>query len=206
VSSAAKDGIFASGSSKLEMVLARITSCKGKGINSASSELNISTCTFTKNKDDAVFVASGKITINSCKITQNSRRGIVVKKASVTANANKVYKNGSAELYFASGAKGKFRLNTIGGGGISVAKSSNINFIKSTYRISEGTLTIKKKSYKYTGKAICPKVTVKFGGKKLSEDDYKVTYTNNKKRGTATVKITGKGEYKGTLTANFTIK
>ena len=36
--------------------------------------------------------------------------------------------------------------------------------------------------------------------------DYTVKYTNNVEKGTATVTITGTGNYKGTLTKTFTIR
>lgn len=56
-----------------------------------------------------------------------------------------------------------------------------------------------------TGKKIIPSVTVKVGSKTLSKDDYDVTVTNNVKPGTATVKITGKRDYTGTITKTFKI-
>ncbi len=59
----------------------------------------------------------------------------------------------------------------------------------------------------HTGKAITPKITLKDGSKTLKEGtDYTLSYENNVKVGTATVKITGKGAYSGTLRATFTIK
>ena len=58
----------------------------------------------------------------------------------------------------------------------------------------------------YTGKVLKPTVVVKDGQKKLvNGTDYTVTYKNNKNIGTATVTITGKGEYKGTKTLKFKI-
>ena len=58
----------------------------------------------------------------------------------------------------------------------------------------------------YTGSAITPSVTVKDGSKTLVKDtDYIVSYSNNVNAGTATVTITGKGNYTGTRTLNFTI-
>lgn len=68
-------------------------------------------------------------------------------------------------------------------------------------------LTVSKVSDKtYTGKAIKPAVTVKDGTKKLVKGkDYTVTYANNKKVGTATITITGKGNYTGTKTITFRI-
>ena len=58
----------------------------------------------------------------------------------------------------------------------------------------------------YTGKAIKPAVTVTLSGKTLKKGtDYTVAYRNNTKVGTATVTITGKGDYTGTVTASFRI-
>ena len=56
----------------------------------------------------------------------------------------------------------------------------------------------------YTGAALEPPVTVKDGEKALVEGtDYTVTYADNTAAGTATVTITGMGNYTGTLTATF---
>ena len=58
----------------------------------------------------------------------------------------------------------------------------------------------------YTGSALTPKVVVKEGSKVLTKNvDYTVSYSNNIKVGTASVKITGKGSYKGSYTVNFKI-
>ena len=60
--------------------------------------------------------------------------------------------------------------------------------------------------YTYTGSSLKPKPTVTLGNKKLTADsDYEVTYSKNKNVGTATVKITGIGNYYGTITRNFQI-
>ncbi len=59
---------------------------------------------------------------------------------------------------------------------------------------------------KYTGSVIEPKITLKNGKETLKEGvDYTVTYSNNVEVGTATVTITGIGEYTGTRTATFKI-
>ena len=58
----------------------------------------------------------------------------------------------------------------------------------------------------FTGKAITQNVTVKVGGTVLKNGtDYTVSYSNNKKVGKATVKITGKGKYGGVITKTFKI-
>lgn len=80
-----------------------------------------------------------------------------------------------------------------------------------------GTLTINAKSISgvtidaiadqtYTGSAITPAVTVKDGTAALVKDtDYTVEYKNNTNAGTATVTVTGKGNYSGTKEVTFKI-
>ena len=58
----------------------------------------------------------------------------------------------------------------------------------------------------YTGSAITPTVTVMDGETTLTlNTDYTVAYSNNVETGSATVTVTGTGNYSGTATANFTI-
>ena len=86
---------------------------------------------------------------------------------------------------------------------ITYAKKNYINY---SCDISEATVTGISKSYTYTGSAITPKPTLSIGKQKLSADnDYDVTYKNNKKAGTATVTIKGIGYFRGTLTVTFQI-
>ncbi len=59
---------------------------------------------------------------------------------------------------------------------------------------------------KYTGSPLTPTVTLKDGSVTLtSGTDYTVSYSNNVNVGTATVTITGQGNYTGIKTATFTI-
>ena len=58
----------------------------------------------------------------------------------------------------------------------------------------------------YTGSAIKPSPTVTWDGEKLVKGtDYELSYENNKKVGTATITITGLGNYAGTKTVTFKI-
>ena len=77
----------------------------------------------------------------------------------------------------------------------------------SKQNIQSATITLSKSTYVYDGKVKKPSVTVKLGSKTLKNGtDYTVSYSNNVKVGTATVKITGKGDYTGSVTKNFSIK
>ena len=58
----------------------------------------------------------------------------------------------------------------------------------------------------YTGKEIKPVPKLTYNGKTLKRgSDFSLSYTDNIKTGTAKVKITGKGSYKGTRTVSFHI-
>ena len=66
--------------------------------------------------------------------------------------------------------------------------------------------TNKVKGYTYTGKKLCPKPTVKYGSKTLKRGtDYTLSFKNNLNVGTATIVITGKGNYAGTKKITFKI-
>ena len=58
----------------------------------------------------------------------------------------------------------------------------------------------------YTGKEFKPKPVMAYNGKRLQAGkDYKLTYANNRKVGTAIVTITGKGNFTGRRVLNFDI-
>ena len=61
-------------------------------------------------------------------------------------------------------------------------------------------------SYEYTGEPVRPTVTVKFGARTLRRGvDYAVDYADNTEEGTATVTVTGEGNYEGVATTTFDI-
>lgn len=115
------------------------------------------------------------------------------------------------------------------GEGYSVVYQNNLNAGEATVIITgrgnfTGTLTKKFKITRvnlssaaleyttkvYTGKAFKPqaKVRAKVNGKTAVlaiSSDYSLSYKNNVNAGTATVTIKGKGNFKGTLTKNFSI-
>ncbi|MCI9005829.1 MAG: leucine-rich repeat protein [Lachnospiraceae bacterium] len=62
-------------------------------------------------------------------------------------------------------------------------------------------------SRRYNGAPIEPSVALKRGNSALSRgNDYRVEYKNNIQIGTATITITGRGNYTGTIQANFEIE
>lgn len=81
-----------------------------------------------------------------------------------------------------------------------------------TFRINPASLSgasveLAQASYTYDGTAKKPGVTVKLGGKTLTEGaDYAVSYSANVAVGTAKATVTGKGNYTGTCSKSFTIE
>ena len=85
-----------------------------------------------------------------------------------------------------------------------IDKNAKVKTVKTS--LSNATVKLSKVAYTYDGKTKKPAVTVKLNGKKLKNGkDYTLTYKNNKKVGTASVVITGKGGYKGKITKKFKI-
>ncbi len=73
--------------------------------------------------------------------------------------------------------------------------------------ISNCLISLSSSSYIYDGVAKKPTITVKNGNSTLSEEtDYTVMYSNNTNAGTASVTVTGIGNYTGAATKEFTIE
>ena len=72
--------------------------------------------------------------------------------------------------------------------------------------ISDSDVSLSQVSYTYDGTEKKPEVTVKCDGVVLTKDtDYTVAYADNVNVGTAKATVTGIGNYKGTVTKEFTI-
>jgi len=79
-------------------------------------------------------------------------------------------------------------------------------FIRTPTIISTCSVTLSATTYTYNGSAKVPTVTVKDGTTTLTNGtDYTVSYSDNTNAGTATVTISGIGNYSGLLSKNFTI-
>lgn len=103
----------------------------------------------------------------------------------------------------AVGVKGrKHRSCTVCG---AVVESADIPAL-SPKSISSATVSLSIAAYSFDGKVKTPSVTVKLGSTALRNGiDYVVSSRNNKNVGKATVVITGKGLYAGTITRTFVI-
>ena len=135
--------------------------------------------TFEKAKSNGICVWNkSTATIQNNKIKNNKMYGIRTQGSTVTLKKNSFSKNKKGLYDTYKDAK-----------------------VKSSDDIRAYYINIKK-SYKYKGKAVKPKITIKG----LSKKYYKVSYKNNKKPGTATVIIKGKGKVKQTLKIKYKIK
>ncbi|MCD7882271.1 MAG: CAP domain-containing protein, partial [Lachnospiraceae bacterium] len=130
------------------------------------------------------------------------------KEASVTVTDGAVLANGTDySLSYSDNINAGTATVTITGIGNytgSVAKSFTID----PANISDSTVTVASGEYVYNGTAQEPLVTVTKDSVLLTEGtDYTdISYSNNVNAGTATVTVTGKGNYTGTATGEFTIE
>lgn len=73
-------------------------------------------------------------------------------------------------------------------------------------RLKEEFVSIVGNTYVYSGDEVIPKTVVKNGKTKLTLNvDYKLAYKDNTNAGTATVIVTGMGDYTGTVSQTFAI-
>ena len=139
--------------------------------------------------------------------------GVVTKAATTTSTGTKTYtcktcgakktetipKLASSSSSSSSGTVGDASSTTITG---SSSSSTNKKItVTSLVKGKNYTLSISEIKYTYTGKALKPKVTVKYKNKKVNSKYYTVKYSSNKNPGTATITVTGKGSYKSKIPA-----
>ena len=77
--------------------------------------------------------------------------------------------------------------------------------VQDTVKMPNCSISMPNK-YTYKGKAVVPKVKITYKGKELVKDkDYTISCKSNTKIGTASVTITGKGNYTGTVKKTYQI-
>ncbi len=146
---------------------------------SNGSSFTIEKNTFEKAKSNGICIWNGSTAIiKNNKLKNNKLYGIRTQGSTITLKKNSFSKNKKGVYDTYKDAK-----------------------IKSSDDIRAYYIDIKK-SYKYKGKAVKPKIKIK----NLNKKYYKVSYKNNKKPGTATVIIKGKGKVKQTLKIKYKIK
>ena len=166
-------------------------------------------CTICKKVlETAEIPALSRISISKASVTLSTSTYAYdgkAKKPGVTVKLNgKTLKNGTDyTVSYSNNTKVGTAKVTITGKGNYTGSVSKTFSIKNNFKKA----TVSGISTKaFTGKNITQSITVKYNGKTLKKGtDYTVSYSNNKKIGTATVKIAGKGSYTGTVTKTFKI-
>ena len=166
-------------------------------------------CTVCKKVlETAEIPALSRISISKASVTLSTSTYAYdgkAKKPGVTVKLNgKTLKNGTDyTVFYSNNTKVGTAKVTITGKGNYTGSVSKTFKIKNNFKKA----TVSGISTKaFTGKNITQSITVKYNGKTLKNGtDYTVSYSNNKKIGTATVKIAGKGSYTGTITKTFKI-
>ena len=166
-------------------------------------------CTVCKKVlETAEIPALSRISISKASVTLSTSTYAYdgkAKKPGVTVKLNgKTLKNGTDyTVSYSNNTKVGTAKVTITGKGNYTGLVSKTYSIKNNFKKA----TVSGISTKaFTGKNITQSITVKYNGKTLKKGtDYTVSYSNNKSIGTATVKITGKGSYTGTITKTFKI-
>ena len=166
-------------------------------------------CTVCKKVlETAEIPALSRISISKASVTLSTSTYAYdgkAKKPGVTVKLNgKTLKNGTDyTVSYSNNTKVGTAKVTITGKGNYTGSVSKTYSIKNNFK--KATISgISNKSY--TGKNITQSITVKYNGKTLKKGtDYTVSYSSNKNIGTATVKITGKGSFTGTITKTFKI-
>ena len=166
-------------------------------------------CTVCKKVlETAEIPALSRISISKASVTLSTSTYAYdgkAKKPGVMVKLNgKTLKNGTDyTVSYSNNTKVGTAKVTITGKGNYTGSVSKTYSIKNNFK--KATISgISNKSY--TGKNITQSITVKYNGKTLKNGtDYTVSYSSNKNIGTATVKVTGKGSYAGTITKTFKI-
>ena len=148
-----------------------------------------------------ISISKASVTLSTSTYAYDGK----AKKPGVTVKLNgKTLKNGTDyTVSYSNNTKVGTAKVTITGKGNYTGSVSKTFKIKNNFKKA----TVSGISTKaFTGKNITQSITVKYNGKTLKNGtDYTVSYSNNKKIGTATVKIAGKGSYTGTITKTFKI-
>ena len=166
-------------------------------------------CTVCKKVlETAEIPALSRISISKASVTLSTSTYAYDGKAktpsvTVKVNGKTLKKDTDYTVSYSNNTKVGTAKVTITGKGNYTGSVSKTYSIKNNFK--KATISgISNKSY--TGKNITQSITVKYNGKTLKNGtDYTVSYSSNKNIGTATVKVTGKGSYAGTITKTFKI-
>ena len=169
------------------------------------------TVTFTITK------AAPKLKFASSSMNKTTLDAAFTNKLTKTTDGTVTFKSSNTKVATVSSTSGKVTIKGEGTATITVTAAEGTNYKSGSAKytltvidgrtdVSELAVSLSATSYTYDGKAKEPTVTVKNGSTPLTTGtDYTVSYENNTNAGTATVKVTGTGKYKGEQSVKFTI-
>ena len=170
--------------------------------------------TITYTEGNVTQIAKQKITVNPKALTANMVQPIASQPYTGSAIEPTVTVNvGKKTLTAGTDYTVTYKDNTNVGTAkvIVTGKGNYTGSVETKFNITAKALTASMvrdiAAQTYTGSPIVPELTVKDGETALSKDtDYTVKYQNNLNAGTATVTLTGKGNYSDSVSKTFTIK
>ncbi len=179
----------------------------GMMISDSGSKVNniydnvIDSCTY-----NGMYINNSIVNMTYNEIKNCSRNGISAYTSKVTCTNNNILKCAVTFAYLAGGCYSSIvKDNGINTNTGCVVSSSSASVDNNKKAITDYTIVFSANQYYYTGKEIRPQVTVKSGSSVLSPAYYTVTYMNNKNIGTATVRVEGRGNYRGFIKRDFII-
>ncbi len=153
--------------------------------------------------DDVIDISNAVITIdklNSPYTGQEIMPQVSVEHNGVVLNAETDY----TVEYFNNVKSGTANVKIKGVNNYTGTKT--VDFVISPANISDAVIKLNKSQFDYAETAITPDMEVTYNGIVLSKGvDYDVTYSNNTYPGTASVTITGIGNFTASKTASFNI-
>ena len=179
-----------------------------------SLTVNDKEVTITYTEGNVTQIAKQKITVNPKALTANMVQPIASQPYTGSAIEPTVTVNvGKKTLTAGTDYTVIYKDNTNVGTAkvIVTGKGNYTGSVEAKFNITAKALTASMvrdiAAQTYTGSPIVPELTVKDGETALSKDtDYTVKYQNNLNAGTATVTLTGKGNYSDSVSKTFTIK
>lgn len=158
--------------------------------------------------EDGIVVADGtRVIADGALMAFSSTAGVTALRIPETVEVigDLCYYGTLTDVYYAGDKAGWNKIEKLNEGNfenltVHCAKSSAVSLEDCTVKLSYSKTA-------YTGKAKKPTVTVtdSDGNKLTKGTDYTVIYSNNKNAGTATVTVTGQGNYCDTVEKTFTI-
>lgn len=177
---------------------------------------NLAKTRYWSSMGSASTYVSAAVAANGVKLTWNktSQYGYVIKRSRKLSGTYETIAtvSGSKKSYTdhtaVTGKKYYYYVQPLDASGNELDRSNRVSCqVKPSLQDTECRINLSKTAYTYTGVAKKPKVTVVYGDERLAlNKDYTVVYVNNKNAGTAYVKVTGKGDYAGSVRLSFTIR